>query len=1463
MSAYKSGFRPKIDPVAQHRGWLALVEVSGPFLSLPVLRRAWPTLDALEPDKREALRRAHSEWRATSASTDASADVAEKAQQVWLDYVLGDFLGWRGELRWEGLDSLAVEVAEHDETITPSFALVEPGTAPTTPQMTATAPTATAPTRTETTQPAEGSGDGGGIILGGVSHPVPAPLPAAPTATDKIRPDGLELLPGAATARDEIKPDAVRLLGLRCAPGTQPTARVPGSAWAATATDRLARLCRHHGVELGLATDGRWWALVWAPRGGVTTTAVFDAVSWPEAAERDVVRAFRSLLGRPRFFGVPNDEQLVPLLRASLDNQEDITEALGVQVRQAVELLVGAFGRADIHDRAAGRPGLTNVPAHEIYRAAVSVMMRVVFLLFAEERRLLPSDNELYASAYSAGRLLVELESQVAQATEEELEHSYVAWHRLRALFTAVHDGIDHPRLRIPAHDGSLFDPEEYPWLPLGVDDRTVLHMLRSVQHVTVGTGRNKELRTLSFRQLDVEQIGYVYEGLLSFEGFRADGVVVGLVGKEGLEEEVPLDDLVALAKKHDGRPQLAAALAERYKDSKIGSPRALEKRLAPLGPTEQEEARKKLLAVTEGDYPLAERLLPFSGILREDLRGLPVVILPGALYVTESKLRKNTGTHYTPRFLAEEIVEHALEPLLYHVGPLQTADKTQWTHRTSQELLQLKVADIAMGSAAFLVAAARYLGEALLDAWACEGKIDTRREDETRPLDVDEDPLVVDARRQIIEHCLYGVDINPMAVEMAKLSLWLVSMDAQRPFTFLDDRLVAGDSLFGVTSEEQIEYLHMDPKEARELREGTFDWSAEVRTVVAAAARERRRLTAIGLGDDPIAALERKRMLLEESRLHTGRLRLFADLVVGAALAGRTRRLGSRDPNARADFAFEKQASREGLYEEAIALAGRVAAGEEAAAIEKARAWLATDVPPDARTAGMVREPLHWPLVFPEVFEQNGDQPGGFDAVVGNPPFLGGQKLTGSLGFAYREYLVAGVGRGARGSADLVAYFVLRAHDVLNSAGQTGLIATNTLAQGDTREVGLDQLTDEGVTIRRAIKSKPWPSKSAVLEYCAVWTSRAVLGTAAIRVADGVAVSAITPSLEEVARVVGNPHRLAVNARLSFQGSNILGLGFTMDPERARDLLEQDSRNEDVLFPYLNGQDLNSDPGCAASRWVINFHDWPEDQAKQYPTCYRQVRELVKPERDQNNDRRRREVWWRFTRPTPELYESIAGLKRVVAITLVSKTVIPAMVPTGQVFAHKLGVFATDDTAMLALLTSEAHHWWARRWGSTLESRVNYSPSDVFETFPLPELTQEMRDLGDRLDTYRRGVMLARQSGLTKTYNLVFDPKVQDEDIAELRRIHKAIDGTTVRAYGWDDLLDQLDHGFHPAGRELRYTIGPAAQREILDRLLELNHARYAEEVAKGLHDKKDKKAPRQPAKPKAPAAEQQELGF
>ncbi|WP_344861606.1 Eco57I restriction-modification methylase domain-containing protein [Amycolatopsis ultiminotia] len=1314
----------------QHRGWLSMIDVEGPFLSLPVLRQAWPTLDSLDKPARDRLRLEHKVWQADPANR----------QRAWIKYVLGELLDWDGNLQWAGADglaSLAIDVPEHEARVVPTFALVRPG--------------------------------------------------------------------------KEAEPAFTELVGLVCPPGQHPSARIADDDWAANSVDRLVHLCRRREVQLGLVTDGRWWTLVWARNSKVATTATFDAIGWPDAAEREVVRAFVSLLCRRRFFGVPESDKIVALLAASEGSQEEITETLGVQVRQAVELLVSAIGRADTAQRERGEAGLTDVDAKDVYRAAVTVMMRIVFLLFAEERKMLPSDNELYASSYSVGRLCGDLERRALESSEDDLEHSFAAWHRLLALFEAVYYGIDHPRLTMNPHDGSLFDTTSATWFPRSIDDRTILHMLRAVQFIEAGTGSTRERRKLSFRELQVEQIGYVYEGLLAHDGFRAGEVTVSLIGKQGYEQEVALADLEALAAESATASALGSRLSQEYKASGIGSPRVLERKLAPLAAVEREDTRRRLLAATRGDNELADRLMPFARLIRDDLRGLPIVIRPGELFVTDSPLRRLTGTHYTPRHLAELVVKDALEPLVYSPGPLQTNDRAKWVLKRSNDILALKVADIAMGSGAFLVSAAHFLAERLVEAWTREGDEQALLSRLSRAVgDTDEDPVIIKARRQVIEHCLYGVDINPSAVEITKVSLWLISMDPDLPFTFLDDRLKTGDSLLGIRSLDQLWHMHLDPEQGRKLHLDLFQWVAPGRALMSKVADARRQVIEIDVRDDPLVRLAEKRKLLEEIHKDTAELRRNADLLVASALA-----------NAKRDA----RGITNGAVEAARLSHNRLRDLEEDGALTQAYRWLSTDAP----EIGFRRRPFHWPLEFPEVFEHRG----GFDAIIGNQPYLGGQKLTGALGEAYREYLVHTLAHGVRGSADLIAYFVLRSAELINDTGTLGLVATNTLAQGDTRQVGLDQAVANGLTIYNAIKSMPWPSRSSALECCVVWGSCANVTSTV----------GLTAGLEPASRVIAQPRTLAINGGISFQGSNILGLGFTMTPVEADRLIGRDPKNSEVLFPYLNGQDLNSNPRCSASRWVINFHNWPEDRAKAYRECYGQVLRLVKPERDRNNRKPRRERWWQYAERTPELVRAITGLERVVVITLVSKTVMPVMVPTKQVFAHKLGVFASADTALLAFLSSAPHYWWTVRRSSTMKTDINYSPSDVFETLPLPELTQELRHLGDQLDTFRRDVMLSRQTGLTKTYNLVFDENCRDQDIEELRALHREIDEATVRAYGWQDrvaAVGGLDHGFHQAGRETRYTIGPAAQREILDSLLELNHERYAEEDAKGLHIQK-----------------------
>jgi hypothetical protein len=423
--------------------------------------------------------------------------------------------------------------------------------------------------------------------------------------------------------------------------------------------------------------------------------------------------------------------------------------------------------------------------------------------------------------------------------------------------------------------------------------------------------------------------------------------------------------------------------------------------------------------------------------------------------------------------------------------------------------------------------------------------------------------------------------------------------------------------------------------------------------------------------------------------------------------------------------------------------------------------------------------------------------------------------------------YQLAG---GARGHADLVAYFLLRAFGLLRLTGTLGLIATNTVAQGDSREVGLDQIVVRDLTITRAVQSAPWPSASANLEYAAIWGSRGPVADAAQRVADGTVVPRISTLLEPIGRVDGTPERLEENDGVVFNGCYVLGMGFVLDADEAIAWIDEDSRNRDVLHRYLTGEDLNSHPGCRPSRWVIDFNDRCEKCAARYPRPFTRVVEHVRPVRAKASKAVSEANWWQFFRTRPAMRQAIAGLGEVLVIALVSKSVMPVRVPTGQIFSHMLGVFATDSFADQAVLSSSLHQMWAIKYGSGMRNDPRYTPSDVFETFPRPQSTDRLASVGTTLDTERREIMLRRELGLTKLYNLVNDPQLagaDDPDVARMREIHVELDEAVMAAYNWSDV--PLEHGFHTYRQMMRWTVSPAARVEILDRLLAENLRRAA----------------------------------
>ena len=1387
-------------PAKHHAEWLSLMEISGPFLSLPVLLHAFPQgLEARDTAQAAELRQAYADWQ------DEKENPAW--HRAWVQYVLTRLLAYPDGLLVEGQSlppGLEARVAEVGETLRPTHALLPPGEGPRKPAL---------------------------LI---VAYP-PAQALDAPAA---------------------------------------------GVFWKASPATRMTELLRATEVSLGLVTNGEEWMLVHAPPNETAGFASWYADLWMQ--EPLTLRAFHGLLGVQRVVGLAEKDSLAGLLRQSAQDQHEVTTQLGLQVRQAVEVIVQAFDRLD---EGSGRTLLADVPQRTLYDAALSVMMRLVFLFCAEEKKLLLLGDPLYDQFYAVSTLRNQLRERADQQGEEVLERFQDAWCRLLATFRAVHAGVTHDRLKLPAYGGTLFDPDRYPFLegraagtswrdtpaePIAVNNRVVLHLLEALQLLRTRVPGSSETsaRRLSFRALDIEQIGHVYEGLLDHTAKRASEMVLGLAGAKGLEPEVPLsvletatgkggDALIEMLEEKTGRSASAlrnalnpggakprgrkrAPATDETPDLLQENPSAGSANSQPTTHNSQ-PASHALLAACGLDPALAARVAPFTGLVRDDSFGRPMVILPGSVYVTSGTERRSTGTHYTPRSLTEPIVQYTLEPLVY-TGPAEGKPKADWLLKSPKELLALKVCDMAMGSGAFLVQACRYLGERLVEAWenverAHPGSFVNTPEGELsagspgdRLIPADAGERLAIARRTVADRCLYGVDINPMAVEMAKLSLWLITLQRDRPFTFLDHALKCGDSLLGVSFVQQIENFSLRPGE----RQITFATANLFRYVEEAAAK-RRALEA--LPSDDHNQIEAKQRLHAEAEAATAKVKAVADCLIAFELRG-------LNSDAYEDQRVIEAAKVQLLMERD----GNTSRGTQMPTVVQLTAH--------SREQLRGRRPFHWPVEFPEVFAH-----GGFDAFVGNPPFMGGQKITGSFGNDFRNYLVQQVARDQRGSADLCAYFFLRCHTLLRAdGGMFGLIATNTIAQGDTREVGLEQLAAVAQIIH-AVPSVPWPGVAA-LEVAHVWLRRG--NWRGEVVLEGKPVSAITPSLTARAAVHGKPFRLASNNNKSFQGSNLLGAGFILESADAQVLLRNYDENQEILYPLLNGEELNNLPNQKSERWVINFQDWPLEKAEEYSECLAIVRERVKPERDKlatgdatARDRARR--WWQYARPTRALYSAISGTEETLVGVITTKFWTVSWCCSRTVFSHALVVFAMKGAQSFSLLASTIHEQWTREYSGSLETRLRYSPSDCFETFPFPLSLANLSLSGTRYHELRGEIMQTRREGLTKTYNRFHSRGEESADISQLRALHIEMDQAVAAAYGWNDL--DLGHAFHATKQGERYTISEPARRTVLDRLLALNHQRYAEEIAAGLHEKKKLKGKHQTANLSSGAAPQSEL--
>jgi hypothetical protein len=771
------------------------------------------------------------------------------------------------------------------------------------------------------------------------------------------------------------------------------------------------------------------------------------------------------------------------------------------------------------------------------------------------------------------------------------------------------------------------------------------------------------------------------------------------------------------------------------------------------------------------------------------DERGSPDkrILAAGTPILQPTAERRSTGSHYTPRSLTEPIVRHALEPIFERLG----------LDARPEEVLDLKVCDAAMGSGAFLVEACRALAARLVQAWA--------RRPETRPKlppDEDED---LHARRLVSQRCLYGVDKNPMATDLAKLSLWLATLARDHEFTFLDHALKSGDSLVGLT-QAQISAVHWDTS-----KPGLPLFKDLIRERLEAALTGRREIREAH--DDVERAIQEARYQRIERRLSDARL--LGDVVIAAFF---------RAPGARE---AKRQEIESWLNEPPAAM------------------W--TKIDQLARVLRQIEPPVppfHWELEFPEVFAR--DNPG-FDAVVGNPPFMGGKNISGSLTRTYLDWLTSAYD-GTGGQADLVSYFFRRAFEKIRLLGCFGLISTNTISQGDTRRAGLGVILSRGGAIYSAIRRLRWPGAAAVIVSVIHVTKGRSVGSCRL---DGHRVDYISAYLFHSG---GNddPRRLAENQHIAFTGGYPYGAGFIFDDASQEatpisvmeDLVRRDPRNAERIFPYIGGAEFLNDPEHRHKRFVINFGDMTEDQARCWPDLYKILETKVKPERaklaDNADGRRRKEQWWQWGRLTPGLDKARCNLRRVLMHPFTSANLAFSFVGSDVVVASPHPVFAVESFSSFAVLQSRVHEVWVRFFSSSFKDDLRYTASDSFETFPLPDRWQTHSapdPAGKVYYEFRAALMVENSEGLAQTYNRFHDRRETAADIVGLRELHTEMDRAVLRAYGWDGLaegaepqfLDEANEDDHKYQGRLFW---PAEFRdEVLARLLTLNAERAAAE--------------------------------
>ena len=647
----------------------------------------------------------------------------------------------------------------------------------------------------------------------------------------------------------------------------------------------------------GILTNGRQWRL-YHRQTSYRLDNFYEvdlAALLSENRDLETFRYFYCLFRRDAF--IPNASGtsfLDFVLGESQQYTVAVSDDLKNRVYDALRLLIDGFLKFPRN-----RFDQANPPLDEIHTNSLILLYRVLFILYAESRGLLPVENPDYAAGYSLAAL--------AETIHETLDHGDLIiptisdyWARLRGLFTLINEGWDN---LIPQYNGGLFNPASHPFL----EDNELGN--RALAQVIELLTRTEKGERIAYRDLDVRHLGDIYEGLLEYQPQIAEQDL-GITSRRGSETVSP--------KSSPGQ---------------------------------------------EIDYPEGEVYL-----------------------LTDKGERKATGSYYTPDYIVRYIVQNTLAPLC--------------EGKTVHEILSLKILDPATGSGHFLVGVVDYLAEELITHPDAAFMTET----------TDAETELAYWRRRVVESCVYGVDLNPMAVELAKLSLWLHTVAKGEPLSFLDHHIRCGNSLIGA----KIENLSNLPELKKSRRKsGTSETQTEIPMEFPFTDRV---ATAIG-----------HYLLIEETESRT------ADQIHAKEreldIAQQMLRSHKGVANLWTSVYFGNEVSRPTYHQALDALRS-----QDTDALENLPSYQR------AQEIATERRFFHWEIEFPEVFRdkygREKDNPG-FDAVIGNPPYIRQEALGNIKPFlaTYQTY---------SGIADLYIYFVEQAHQLMQERGRFGMITSN-----------------------------------------------------------------------------------------------------------------------------------------------------------------------------------------------------------------------------------------------------------------------------------------------------------------------------------------------------------------------------------------------------------------------------------